>query len=74
MLFVLALIMRTKKLDGLFIAVGFLASRFLIEAVVLQQFYYNQRFEVHLWHKILLVVIFLMSCYMIKIFFDFEKQ
>jgi len=41
MLFVLALIMRTKKLDGLFIAVGFLASRFLIEAVVLQQFYYN---------------------------------
>ena len=74
MLLALALIMRTKVLDGLYIALGLLAARFLAEAVVLQQFYYNQRFEVHIWHKILLVIIFLMSCYMIKIFLDFEKQ
>jgi hypothetical protein len=74
MLFALALIMRTKVLDGLYIAIGLLSARFLAEAVVLQQFYYNERFEVHLWHKILLVIIFLMSCSMIKIFLDFEKQ
>lgn len=60
-------------LDGLYIAVGFCVAKFLIEAVALQQYYYNDRFEINLWHKIVLAVIFLMSCFMIKIFFDFEK-
>jgi hypothetical protein len=36
MLFALALIMRTKVLDGLYIAIGLLSARFLAEAVVLQ--------------------------------------
>ena len=36
MLFVLALIMRTKMLDGLYIAVGFCVAKFLIEAVAIK--------------------------------------
>jgi len=36
MLFALALIMRTKVLAGLYIAIGLLSARFLAEAVVLQ--------------------------------------
>jgi hypothetical protein len=35
MLLTLALIMRTKVLDGLYVAVGFLSARFLVEAIVL---------------------------------------
>lgn len=74
MLFALALIMRTKDLEGLYTTVGLLTFRFLMEAIVLQQFYNNERFEVHLWHKILLIIIFIMSCFMIKTFLDFENQ
>jgi hypothetical protein len=74
MLFALALIMRTKVLEGLYTTVGLFIFRFLAEAIVLQQFYNNERFEVHLWHKILLIIIFILSCFMIKLFLDFENQ
>lgn len=74
MLCVLALVMRTKQLDSIQWCVGLLFTRHLLEIVLLRQVYFNSKFEMKSYLKVLLGAILLLNCILIKLYVDLEAQ
>lgn len=74
MLCVLALVMRTKQLDSIQWCVGLLFTRHLLEIVLLRQVYFNSKFEIKSYLKVLLGAILVLNCFLIKLYIDLEAQ
>jgi len=74
MLCVLALVMHTKQLDSIQWCVGLLFTRHLLEVVLLRQVYFNSKFEIKSYLKVLLGAIFVLNCFLIKLYVDLTEQ
>lgn len=73
MLCVLALVMRTLDMDELRLCIGLLFTRHILEIVLLQQVYFSPEAELKTYVKVLLASIFLLNCFLIKIFVDLTE-
>lgn len=74
MLCVLALVMRTKQLENIQWCVGLLFTRHLLEVVLLRQVYFNSKFEIKSYLRVLLGAILVLNCFLIKLYIDLQDQ
>jgi len=74
MLCILALTMKVKSHEDLKWSVGLLFTRHILELVVLRQVYFNSKFEIKSYIKLIMAIIFVLNCFMIKLFFDLEDD
>jgi len=74
MLCVLALVMRTKQLDSIQWCVGLLFTRHLLEIVLLRQVYFNSKFEVKSYLKVLLGAILVLNCGLIALYVELKEE
>lgn len=74
MLCIFALVMRTKDHEKIQMSVGVNLTRHILEVILLRQLYFNTRFEMKSYIKLILWTILGVNVFMIKTFIDLEEE
>jgi hypothetical protein len=74
MLTVLTLVMRIRNHEQIQWTVGVLVARFILEIFVMRQVYFSSTFEVRSFSRIVLMIIFGLNCYLLKIYLGLDEK